>query len=209
VIVQWCLKGLRLNSPAAADQILASGSGLLSNWARSRHRIYWNEVTAKLTPVAIDRHVNHFNDLDPDSGQPYNAVTPFISLTAGTVERLPGLATNRPRRALDTALWFGSGFGTSDTAYVFVCWVIVGPRPAPGVASMAEEVRDLNQYRSYSAFQTEGEVLAKISVPDNQIRGYERWQRQGTPGVWIRTGSQRNRRFVEPEVLTNVRELIS
>jgi hypothetical protein len=88
--------------------------------------------------------------------------------------------------------------------------VILAPRQAVEVEAVAEEVRDLNTYRRYSAYQTEGEVLAKFSVPDNHIEKCERWELDATgtrfvPG-WPQP--QRNPRFTSPEVLTNVRGLI-
>lgn len=222
MIVQWCLKGLRLESDAEADRILDSHCGLLSNWFRGQGRVLVGEIGARLTHGEVDRHVNHFGDIDQQSGKAYSEMSPFISLTCGTVERLPALATNRAHRALQTALWFGSDFGRTSRAYVFVCWVLVAPRPTPEVEAVAEEVRDLTQYRRYSAFQTEGEILAKVRVPDNHLRGYEVWDRgvpssrtsfgliPGTGSVrrWTRSGMRVNPRFVDPTVLTNVRELI-
>jgi len=41
--------------------------------------------------------------------------------------------------------------------------------PAVEISHMAEEVRELNIYRRYSAFQTEGEIVAKIEVSARQI----------------------------------------
>lgn len=222
MIVQWCLKGMHLDSDAEADKILNDQCGLLSNWFRARGMVAVNEIGARLTPGEVDRHVNHFTEDDPATGLPYNQTSPFISLTCGTVERVPALATNRVHRALQTALWFGSEFGRFQRAHVFVCWVLVGPRSAPNVQSVAEEVRDLNQYRRYSAFQTEGEVLAKIHIPDSHLRGYEVWDRGPNSrstsfgprsqtaryGRWRRVSSKSNPRFVDPSVLTNIRELV-
>jgi hypothetical protein len=61
----------------------------------------------KLTDSAIDMHVNHFDANDPVSGLPISDETPFISLSAGTVERDSVAKTNNVHRARRTALWFG------------------------------------------------------------------------------------------------------
>jgi hypothetical protein len=78
------------------------------------------------------------------------------------------------------------------------------------VEGVAEEIRDLNTYRRYSDYQTEGEVAAKVVVPDNHIQKCQKWtwNRQAmsiapAPG-WI----QVNPRFTSPDTLSNVRELI-
>ena len=73
---------------------------------------------------------------------------------------------------------------------------------------VAEEIRDLNAYRRYSEFQTEGEIVAKIAVPDNHIRDCQKW-------IWDRAASKIERAWIEtnpqahpPEALSNVRNLI-
>jgi hypothetical protein len=215
MIVQWCVKGLQLDDDATARQLIDDGIGLISNgWRNSKDATVsptW--VRNSLSHRGIDLHVNHFGSVDPATGRPVSCDTPFISLSAGTVSRDTAAQTNRVRRARHTALWFGSGFGRVDHAYLFVCWVVVAPRPAIGIEGVAEEVRDLTVYRRYSAYQTEGEITAKVIVPDNQIRQCERWDLQfaatstSTPTL-SRTWVYPNPRFTPPEQLSNVRELI-
>ena len=173
----------------------------------------FDQIKTKLTPAGIDMHVNHFSQTDPATLRPYSVFSPFISLSAGTVERNAAAQANIVHRARKTALWFGTNFGRTDVAYLFTCWVVLAPRRAVELEDVAEEVRDLNTYRSYSAFQTEGEVIAKLRVPDNHIKSCEkwRWHRLGGPGgrpclriEW----TQFNLRFTPPERLTNIRELI-
>ena len=110
--------------------------------------------------------------------------------------------------ALRTALQSGTNFGASDTAYLFTCWVLVGTRAAVEVEAVAEEIRDLNTYRRYSAYQTEGEITAKIVVPDNHIQKCQKWRWDRAARTVTPDWEQMNPRFASPEILSNVRELI-
>lgn len=209
MIVQWCVKGVSLPGDADACQIIDDAQGLVCAWWRDSGSIDPAESADKLTLGNLDLHVNHFTDKDPVTGRPFNEVSPFISLSAGTVERDAVAQTNHVHRARRTALFFGTGFGRKTTAYLYVCWVILAPRRTVELQYVAEEVRDLNTYRDYSPFQTEGEIVAKIEVPDNHIQCCEKWVHSGgTPGVYRRSWVYSNPRFVPPQRLTNVREMI-
>lgn len=208
MIVQWCVKGVSLPDDESAREIIDSDRGLVCSWWRTVHRISPPGIRTKLTLGDLDRHVNHFTSTDPASGKPFCDMSPFISLSAGTIERDAAAQTNHVHRARRTALWFGTQFGALDTAYLFTCWILLAPRSAVGVEAVAEEVRDLNTYRRYSAFQTEGEVLAKIIVPANQIRDCQKWTWNRKARSLLRVWSYPNDRFTKPEILTNVRELI-
>lgn len=208
MIVQWCMKGMSLSGDKEARAIIDSRMGILSNWWREVNRISPAGRRDKLTAANLDLHVNHFTDPDPVTRQPFSKTTPFISFSSGTVERDSIVKTNYVNTALRTALWFGTNFGATDAAYLYTCWLIVAIHPAVEVEAVAEEVRDLNSYRRYSAYQTEGEVVAKVVVPDNQIQQCQKWtwdraSRTVSPG-WI----QKNPRFTPPDTLSNVRELI-
>jgi hypothetical protein len=209
MIVQWAVKGLSLPDDAAARAIIDDRHGLVCNWWRRNEEMDPAEITDKLTARNLDLHINHFTEPDPVTQRPFNEQTPFISLTAGTVERDAAARTNYVHRARRTALWFATEFGRRTTAYLYICWVILAPRASVEIEHLAEEVRDLNVYRHYSPFQTEGEVVAKIQVPDNQIARYEKWELDTTAVEFFRqVDSYRNKRFVNPSRLTNVRELI-
>jgi hypothetical protein len=86
--------------------------------------------------------------------------------------------------------------------------VLVGPRPAVEVEGVAEEIRDLNTYRRYSAYQTEGEVAAKIVVPDNHIQKCQKWEWDRASKTINPDWIHQNPRFTAPDTLSNVRELI-
>lgn len=209
MIIQWCIKGIHLPDDDSAARLITNGGGLLCNWWRKVHAISPPEVRDKLTSANIDRHVNHFEEIDPATGSPFFENSPFISLSAGTVERDVVAATNFVHRARKTALWFGTQLGQHDFAYLYTCWVILAPRTAVGIEGVAEEIRDLNAYRRYSAYQTEGEVTAKIIVPGNQISHCEKWElRGGKRKRFVKSWTLENPLFTPPEILTNVRELI-
>jgi hypothetical protein len=209
MIVQWCIKGMTLNGgDPEARSVIDSRQGIQCNWWRDVHTITAPGVRDKLTDVNLNLHVNHFTAIDPATKRQFRELTPFISLTAGTVERDAAAKTNIIRRARATALWFGTNFGASDQAYLYTCWVLVAPRSAVVIEDVAEEVRDLNTYRRYSEFQTEGEIIAKISVPDNQVRDCEKWTWDRARMIFRKDWTYLNGRFTLPEQLSNIRELI-
>ncbi|MEO0438646.1 MAG: hypothetical protein AAF098_17240 [Pseudomonadota bacterium] len=147
-----------------------------------------------MTAAAIDMHVNNYGAVKDD--------TPFISLTSGCVSRDLYLRTNTVLPARNTAVEFATDGGFLD-GYIFYCWLLVGLKAAPEVEGIAEEVRELNTYHSYSAYQTEGEVAAKIVVPANQIEGVEKVDPSGKRIKWIG-----NPDFTPPDRVTNFRDLI-
>jgi hypothetical protein len=200
--VQWCIKGVSGIDEAAAESIVIGGSGLQCRWWRNVHAIQPDQVAAKLTPDNLDLHVNHYGAPDPATGQPFCDGTPFISLTAGAVDRDTVLETNKAVPARQTALRFATRDGTND-GYLFYCYVIVGLGPAVPVTFVAEEVRGLSPHRNYSRHILEGEIAAKIHVPANQISMWERYSIQG--GVPVRDWVHWNTSFEDPMVISNIR----
>lgn len=208
MIVQWCIKGLSLPNDAAAEDIISERAGLLCNWWRDVHRITPPEVRDRLTLQNLNFHVNHFSSINPTTGRPFGELTPFISLSAGVVERDQAAQTNNVHRAQRTALRFGSRFGRDNTAYLVICWLVVGLRESVEIEGVAEEVRDLNTYRRYSAFQTEGEIVAKVIVPDNQIKSCQKWKRDHPKQPFRLSHTYENPRFTQPDRLSNIRGLL-
>jgi hypothetical protein len=208
MIVQWCVKGLNLANDTVARDIIDGRGGLVCNWWRRVGQITPAEQRDRLNPNSIDMHVNQFTTTDPATGRPFSEDTPFISLSAGTVERDAVAKTNLVHRARRTALFFGTDFGRYPKAYLFICWVVLAPRSAIEIEGVAEEIRDLNTYRRYSPFQSEGEIAAKIIVPDNQIHSCEKWEIRPGDDHFHQSWASPNPRFTPPERLSNVRELI-
>ncbi|MET8678815.1 hypothetical protein ABZW18_14860 [Streptomyces sp. NPDC004647] len=191
-----------------ARRLIDSQDGLVSRWWLKHNPLPLNQVPGKLTEQNLNLHVNHFETIDPTTGLPFCEESPFISLACGTVERDAMAKTNFVHTARHTALWFGTRFGAERVAYLYTCWVILAPRSAVEVQGVAEEIRDLNTYRRYSPYQTEGEVTAKVNVPANQIRSCEKWVWDRPAGDMQRQWEYLNTDFTEPEALSNVRELI-
>jgi hypothetical protein len=210
MFVQWCIKGIRGRldeepetsgiDDAEADEMVLGGQGIVCNWWRNAGTISPAERRAKLTAGNLDRHVHDYDQ--------FKDQTPFISLTAGCVERDVAMRLNRIHQAQDVALRFGTDWGARH-GYLFFCWVVVGLKRAVSVEGVAEEIRELNTYASWSDYQLEGEVTAKIGVPANQIRAWERWDCDGNGNVnATSTWRHENPRFDAPALVSNIRELL-
>lgn len=194
--VQWCLKGVAGLDDDDVDRVFEGG--ILSNWWREVHHIAANEIPHRLTATELDWHVNRYDDTYPPTGTRYGELTPFISMTAGSVSRDTFLRANVVHPAWRTAEAFATRNGRS-TGYVFRCWVPVALNRAVEVEWVAEEVRELNTYRAYSAYQPEGELTAKVRVPPTQILS-------ATPVGPAGAGAARtNPRFVRPDPVFNMR----
>ncbi|MEU1001268.1 hypothetical protein [Streptomyces tibetensis] len=208
MIVQWCIKGLALSDDDQARGLIDGQGGISSAWLRKHGHVSLSEFGNKLTEQNLNLHVNHFEEKDPATGAPFRDESPFISLSCGTVERDAVAKTNFVHTARHTALWFGTQFGARREAYLYTCWVVLAPRSAVPVHGVAEEIRDLNTYRRYSPFQTEGEVTAKVYVPATQVRDCAKWVWDRRAKLFRREWEHLNPQFTEPEALSNVRELI-
>lgn len=206
--MQWCVKGMALPGDGVAREVIDNRFGISCRWWQRIDPLPHGDIAAKLTAQNLDLHVNHFESTDPATGLPFCEETPFISLSCGTVERDTAAKTNFVHTARHTALWFGTRFGQEPVAYLYFCWVILAPRSAVAVQGVAEEIRDLNTYRRYSAYQVEGEVAAKILVPANQISRCERWEWNRESKTIRQAWTHSNPHFVRPEALSNVREML-
>jgi hypothetical protein len=214
MFAQGCVKGIRGRldtedrdvglSPEEAIALVRDGHGIQCNWWRRVLAIRPDEIRQKLTPANLDHHINNYDNFSVD--------TPFLSLAAGCVERDVFYRTNRIYPAQDTALSFATDNSTRH-GFLFYCWVIVGLKPAVSIEAVAEEVRELNSYRSWSAYQLEGELTAKIHVPANQIQRVEWWKPSGhgellqqtSPPDW--NPAYVNPRYNPPSDVSNIREL--
>jgi hypothetical protein len=206
-----CIKGINRITPADAQAILG-GRGLACNWWREAHEIKPGEIGERLTADEVYLHVNRYDDKHPTRSGLVREETPFISLTAGAVERKVFLRTNQINPAHEIALNFATDFGRwRGVCFLFYCWVVVGLRACPEVRLLAEDVRELNTYRGYSDFQLEGEILAKIEVPACQILMYEQYEifeMSGGGSKIALIDTRINPDYVEPHLVTNFRDCI-
>lgn len=215
MIIQWCLKGIPETGTFGtfgAGQVIdiLSTLGLMASWVRDPANSAlpvaagWAKAHADLSDAALAAHVNAHSLVGRKS--------PYISMTAGVVERDPvtrQLITHSPWK---TALDFATDGGHSD-GYVFECWVSVPFKPGPELPGFAEEVRDLNLHRYAAWWHHEGEIAAKLVVPPRQIRRVRKYSRSTAvlplpAAVSAVAPAGFNPAFVPPERLSNIRDLV-
>lgn len=198
--VQWCVKGIAGSALGGIDDtqardVIDGKWGIFCNWWRKQNIISPPEVRDKLTSANLDLHINNYATIA--------ANTPFISLAAGCIERDVFYRTNRIHPAIRTALSFATDWG-NGSGYLYFLWVIVGLTGAVPVQQVAEEVRNLNVYRSWSPYQLEGEVTAKVHIPSLQIQRVECWEpvaRGRLRQRWVHP----NPAFESPDLISNIR----
>lgn len=202
--IQMCVKGIAggtrksrhtLTWDEACD-LLASGRGIMSNWWRTEGEITPSGVADILNETNLNRHLH---DYDVFRGK-----TPFISLACGAVERDRIARTNFLYSAIDTALLFATD-GWVRPGALFYCWVPTALNKAVELRAIAEPVRDLLTYRTWSLYQLEGELAAKVHIPSNQIERVEWWD--GSQDKTRAIHEFRNSNYVEPAAVTNLRDL--
>ena len=215
MMIQQVIKGIGGISRAEAEDILYH-TGIQSTWWREVGRLPIVEVPQRLTGRNLFWHQNRYEDPDlNENNQPFHLRTPFISTTAGTVERDTFYRTNVLNPAWLEALRFGTDFGKRD-AYLFYCYLFILGRKAVGHASFSEELRELNVYTGYSPFQPEGEITAKIYIPPAQIERAEFWtldqikkDRANNKVPQPVEVLPPNQRFIPPDDYNNVRGVLS
>lgn len=170
MIIQKVIKGLGGINRSQADEMFRAG--IICNWWRKIGTMPETGVYERLTARNLYWHQNRFLDPDPDDGnEPFHKHTPFISTTAGAVERDPAAGINILTPAWLVALEFATDAWQRD-GYLFHCYVFVLGKQSIPHRPFSEEVRELNIYTGFSPFQPEGEVTAKINIPPTQIEKY-------------------------------------
>lgn len=181
-------------------RLIMSESGITCNWLRNVKQVTPAEVQAKLTPRNAVWHLNRYDEPDPTTGAPYCEKTPFVSMTAGTVQRWTSRNVFFP--PLLTAIRFATDDYTRE-GYVFYAYVYTLGKQALPLVEFAEEVRDVHIYTGFLPFHREGEVLVKMHVPAPRI---ERFEKYNAHGDLVET--DRNEAYEAPEQYANVRELL-
>jgi hypothetical protein len=212
MIIQRVVKGISEISQSQARSVLMSG--IVCNWWRFVNPLPRAEVPFRLTERNLSWHQNRYMDADPtEGGEEFWRHTPFISTTAGAVERDAVLATNTLIPAWEIALRFATKNWTTD-GYLFYCYVLVSGRQTVAHEAFSEEIRELNIYTGFSLFQPEGEIAAKILIPPTQIERAEFWSLADivdsvNKGVLpTATDVMVNPLFVNPNRYSNIRDVL-
>jgi hypothetical protein len=167
MIIQRVIKGIGGISRLEAERLLQEG--IICNWWRNVDPLPNADIPRRLTDRNLWWHQNRYSDPDPlEMGRPFYEHTPFISTTAGTIERDPSMSRNIMHPAWLVALAFATD-GWLRNSYLFHCYVFVLGKPGVQHRQFCEELRELNVYTGYSPYQPEGEITAKIIIPPTQI----------------------------------------
>lgn len=216
MIVQRVIKGIGGINRSDGQNIL--NLGILCNWWRNcpNQTLPENEIPQRLTERNLFWHQNSYSDPDPlEGGQPFHEHTPFVSTTAGTVERDPSLSRNVIHPAWLVSLEFATD-GWSRDGYLFYCYLFVLGQPTVEHRQFSEELRELNVYTGYSPYQPEGEITAKIIIPPTQIEKFSFYSNSSihsslsagqlpTPDDEVMNVG----RYKPPEELSNIRDVLS
>lgn len=212
MFIQRVLKGISGVSRSLV-QTIASDTGIKCNWWRTVGKISTGQIKDKLTEHNLIWHLNEYETVDPKTGKPFSENTPYISTTAGTVERDSFLANNLIFPAWLTALRFATDDFTK-TGYVFYAYVFVLGKQSIPLMQFSEEVRDLHIYTQYLPYHPEGEIVAKIYIPAVNIEKVEEYD----PGMAeasfksnklpLPTWTYKNPAYANPEPFSNLRGVL-
>lgn len=212
MIFQKVLKGM-VGVDQASAQAIFNGSGIICNWWRKVDPLPTPQIPGRLTEDNVLRHLSQYDQPDPATGRLFGERTPFISTTAGGVERDAYLGMNYVRGAFMTALTFATD-NFRKTGAIFYCYVMVLGKKALPHQEFAEETRDLNLFHAYQPFHPEGEIVAKISISVPRLEKAEGYDGPAALSDW-RHGrwpqskwTLANRRYAPVEQFSNVREVI-
>ncbi|HYH78733.1 MAG TPA: hypothetical protein VEX86_03030 [Longimicrobium sp.] len=212
MFIQHVLKGIHAITDADADRAMTD-TGILSNWWRRVGQISPAEKTTRLTEDELEWHLGRYDDFHPASGMRFGDNSPFISTTAGTVERDAWNQRNLLFPPLITALRFATDDFAGD-GHLFYAYVFVLGKKSVELEGFAEETRDLHVYSGFQLYHPEGELAAKVSIPPQQV---ERWERYHGPLVLddLRAGQvprpvfrSDNPHYQRPERFHNLRPLM-
>jgi len=215
MIFQKVLKGISELSEPDVNTII-SQSGIISNWWRKKNTITNGEIKEELTEQNLMKHLNHYNQPLPSShkwfslGKTYGDVSPFISTTAGAVQRNRAKKVNIIYPSFLTALKFATKNFRTDGCIFYAYVQVLGKESIP-LRSFSEEVRELNIYRTFMPYHQQGEITAKIHIPSVSIekaeiyngkRAAEEIKKGNTPTP---TKVIENKDYVNPDSYSNIR----
>lgn len=203
---QKILKGITGIDMRMAKKILYK-EGIQCAWWRKVETISPADWQARLNERNLSWHLNRFEDADPtEKGEKFAKHTPFISTTAGAVER--DLISRK--NILFPAEYIATSFATNafqQGGFVFYGYVYTLGQKSLKLIDFAEEVRDLLVYTGFLPWHHEGEVVAKIHIPAIQLEKCEAWHCTST-GKLKRGKTIPNPSYEPPERYANVREVL-
>jgi hypothetical protein len=219
---QKVVKGIAGLDRVEAERMVTT-DGIICNWWRKVGRITPAEIQAQLTENAIVCHLNQYDDPLPTThaltrppyfAKTYGDITPFISTTAGAVQRDKFVQRNIIFPPFLTALRFATNnFRTSG--FIFYAYLCTLGKQAIPFQQLAEEVRELHIYQQYLPFHHEGEITAKIIIPSAQIEkaieydgpaALQELRKKKTPSPIGKPIL--NSAYAKPESYANIRELL-
>jgi hypothetical protein len=219
---QKVVKGIAGLERVKAEQMVKT-DGIICNWWRTVDSITSAGIQAQLTETSILRHLNQYDEplptthdltKPPYSAKTYGDITPFISTTAGAIQRDKFAQRNIIFPPFLTALRFATNnFRTSG--FIFYAYLCTLGKQAIPFAQLAEEVRELNIYHQYLPFHHEGEITAKIIIPSAQIEkaieyygpaALQQLRKKQTPSPIGKPIF--NSAYAKPESYANIRELL-
>jgi hypothetical protein len=216
MIIQRVIKGISRITESEAQQILAVGIRCMWWVNLDPKPLPYVEIPQRLTQRNLDWHQNQYDAADPkENNEKFYLRTPFISTTAGTIERDTFNRTNIMNPAWKEALFFATDAWKAD-GYLFHCYLLIIGRRAVAHQVFSEELRELNVYTGFSPYQPEGEITAKIVIPPAQIERAEFWSKDGAFAA-VKSGrlptadASRvllNPLFVRPDDYNNVRDVL-
>ena len=213
MIIQEVLKGISGIDEDDVHVIFASG--IVCNWWRKVRRASISGSPTSIDDGNLHWHQNRYDDPDPlEANEEFSKHTPFISATAGSVERDVFNQINTLYPAWWEALKFATNFWTSD-GWIFYCSAWILGRKAIGHQAFSEELRELHVYSDFSLYQLEGEITAKIQIPTTQIQRAEEWKLSDIQSAFasgslpIAHQTITNDCFIDPSTYSNVRAVLS
>jgi len=205
MILQKVLKGIAGITDTDAQDIFA-GAGITCNWWRNADEgeLPVNEIPDRLNEYNLFRHLNDY--------PVFGSETPFISTTAGGVERDAANAINLRFSAFITALGFATNHFTTSGA-IFYGYVNVLGKKSIKMEEFAEETRELNIWHDFQPYHREGEIVAKIAIPPAHLEKAEIFD--GPTALRALLAHQiplglrvSNPRYVPPTEICNIRDVI-
>ena len=207
---QKVLKGIT----GLGDANFAFTHGIICNWWHAVGTISPADIVTKLSERNLDWHLNHYDEHDPLTNDVFGRNTPYISVTAGSVERDAFARRNIVFDPFLTALQFATRDFTTR-GHVFYAHVFTLGRQSIELEGFSEEVRELNIYKNFMPFHAEGEITAKIIIPAPQI---EKWEEYDGPRAEAALRANilpqpidrnTNVRYAAPERYCNIRGLVT